>query len=126
MPPISALVENHFPSGKLESRWTEKDGKKAGLLQRWTESGALFSEIEYVDGVPNGAIRQWTEAGAPTLLATVSGGEFNGPYRSWWNTGQLKEEGVFANGRRVGRYVWYREDGSVWHSEVYPGTDEDL
>jgi len=50
------------------------------------------------------------------LSAGVKDGEFHGPYKSWWDSDLLKEEGTFQYGKRIGRYTWYKVDGSVWRS----------
>lgn len=62
----------------------------------------------------NGLLRQWTVDGVMTLSATVKDGEFDGPYKSWWSSGLLKEEGTFKGGKRIGKYTWYKLDGSIW------------
>lgn len=110
------VAENYFPSGKLESRGTQVDGKLTGVFRRWYESGAIFGESEYIDGQLNGIIREWSEDGLLILSAAVKDGEFHGPYKSWWDSGLLKEEGMFQAGKRIGRYTWYKVDGSVWRS----------
>lgn len=45
-----------------------------------------------------------------------SGGELHGDYKCWWDNGQPKEVGTFERGRKVGRYTWFKEDGTVWQS----------
>ncbi|AWH40580.1 hypothetical protein C1927_06615 [Stenotrophomonas sp. ZAC14D1_NAIMI4_1] len=49
-----------------------------------------------------------------TLSAIIRNGDYDGPYKSWWDSGLLKEEGTFRAGERVGRYTWYKVDGSLW------------
>ncbi len=115
------VVENYFPSGKLESRGTQVDGQWIGIFQRWHESGALFAESEYRDGKLNGPIREWSEDGLLLLCATAQDGEFHGPFKSWWNAGLPKEEGTYRAGKRIGRYTWYDTDGSVWRSSNIVG-----
>lgn len=34
---------------------------------------------------------------------------------SWWSSGLLKEEGTFKEGKRNGKYMWYKLDGSIWN-----------
>lgn len=114
------VVENYFPSGKLESRGTQEDGQWIGIFQRWHESGALFAESEYRDGKLNGPIREWSEDGLLLLCAAAQDGQFHGPYKSWWSSGLPKEECTFLAGRRVGRHTRYDVDGSLWSSVDIP------
>jgi len=110
------LVETYYPSGKIKSRGTRVDGQWDGLCQRWFESGGLFTQSEYRDGVMNGLLQEWPEDGVLTLSAIIRNGDYDGPYKSWWDSGLLKEEGTFRRGKRVGRYTWYKVDGSLWRS----------
>jgi len=34
--------------------------------------------------------------------------EHDGHYTSWWNNGVKKEEGTYREGRKIGRWVWYK------------------
>jgi len=109
------VVENYFPSGRIESRCTQVNEQWHGLFKRWHETGPLFSQAKYRHGLMNGLLRQWTVDGVMTLSATVKDGEFDGPYKSWWSSDLLKEEGTFKDGKRIGKYTWYKLDGSIWN-----------
>ncbi len=107
-------IETYYPSGRIQSRGTQVDGRWHGIFQRWYESGAPFSEFEYRNGLKSGLLREWSKDGLLLLCATLQDGDFHGPYKSWWDSGLLKEEGTFRAGERVGRYTWYKVDGSLW------------
>jgi antitoxin component YwqK of YwqJK toxin-antitoxin module len=54
-----------------------------------------------------------------TLEAHFRAGEYHGHYRSWWDSGTLKEDGTYADGKRVGKYRWYTERGELWQEHDY-------
>ena len=105
---------NRFPTGELESEFTEVDGKIEGKRRRWHQSGQLFSEAEFVNGLLEGDLREWTKEGVMVLSAQMHKGEFHGRYESWWDNGTPKERGEFIDGVRQPGFTWFREDGSVW------------
>jgi len=114
------MRENRFPSGELESQGNFVYGRQVGRHQRWHRSGRLFSEIEYKDCVMDGVIREWDESGQMTLCANLCSGELHGKCRNWWKSGSLKEDGEFRMGKRVGKYVWCKSNGSVWRELDFP------
>jgi len=42
-----------------------------------------------------------------------------GPWVSYYDNGQKKEEGMYNNGREVGKWTFYNEDGSVKKIKEY-------
>ena len=53
------------------------------------------------------------------MQAEFKQGEHDGEFRSWWNNGNLKEEGQFSFGKRIGKYRWYDEDGTLLQEHIY-------
>jgi antitoxin component YwqK of YwqJK toxin-antitoxin module len=82
------------------------------------EAGAVVSTAQYLDGKLDG-IAQTFSAGVLIEEACYEAGQLHGPYRSWWHSGTAKEEGTFNRGSRVGKYRWYKLDGSLWQEHDY-------
>ena len=82
--------------------------------------GRVLATAEYVDGVLDGVSRVFLPSGTLVVEMHFSAGEMHGAYRSWWDNRVLKEQGNYANGKRVGEYLWFKDDGTLWTSHVYP------
>ena len=61
----SNAVTNYFPSGALESQYTEVNGKIEGCRRRWHPNGQVFSETEFTNGIANGQTREWSNTSVP-------------------------------------------------------------
>jgi antitoxin component YwqK of YwqJK toxin-antitoxin module len=38
---------------------------------------------------------------------------------SWWKSGMKKEEGIYQEGKRIGKWIWYDEHGKIWSKHDY-------
>lgn len=83
-------------------------------------NGRVLATDDYVDGVLDGVSRVFLPTGTMVEEMHFAAGEMHGPYRCWWENRQLKEQGNYANGKRVGEYLWFKDDGTLWMSHVYP------
>ena len=66
-----------------------KGEKRMSMLERWK-----YDEEHYMDN----------------LFAME---KMDGPWVSFYDNGQKKEEGMYENGREVGVWTFYNEDGSI-------------
>lgn len=90
------------------------NGIKHGKWISYHLNGTKKHEAEYRDGKLHGHLRNWDEDGGKILDANLKDGDYDGPYMSWWDNGNKKEEGFYTKGCKIGKYSWYKMDGSIW------------
>jgi|TARA_B100000959_G_scaffold265831_1_gene307711 antitoxin component YwqK of YwqJK toxin-antitoxin module len=44
---------------------------------------------------------------------------YSGKWTSWYDNGQKKAEGTYNNGKQVGKWTYYKEDGTIDRVEEY-------
>jgi|KBSSwiStaDraftv2_1062776.scaffolds.fasta_scaffold950176_2 hypothetical protein len=72
------------------------------------------------NGVKNGPWWGWDpETNTVVFRVRTVAGEPHGIYRMYYTTGAVAEEGELAHGKRVGKWVVYKEDGTVESEENY-------
>jgi antitoxin component YwqK of YwqJK toxin-antitoxin module len=52
-------------------------------------------------------------------LNTYENGELNGDYKTWFENGKLYVEGEYENGKEVGEWIFYNEDGTEKERKKY-------
>ncbi len=95
-------VLQHYPSGELQRRHSEIDGKKEG--------GALREVQYYVDGKLNGGDTLFYADGKPEFVRTFDMGKLNGEVRKFSREGGVIFEAKYkldtlieANGKPIAR-----------------------
>ena len=66
-----------------------KKNKPMSMLERWA-----YDEEHYMDNLFGGGLAQ-------------------GPWVSYYDNGLKKEEGNYKDGRQIGKWIFYNEDGSI-------------
>jgi antitoxin component YwqK of YwqJK toxin-antitoxin module len=84
--------------------------------------GRLLARAEYLAGDLDGLNEVWNAEGTLVQRSHYKSGVLDGAYEAWWDNGTKKEVGTFHNGERIGRFIWFAEDGSI-HSEHQFPTD---
>lgn len=126
-------IEWHRPGGKA-SEGKYVSGIEDGLWTSWFENGQRAHQRSYLAGRRNGLSTKWSSGGSKkeegsflmgarhgtwTLHATrrESGrfhcGQAEGRWKSWHNSGQPAWECDFVEGRPLGDFVSWHENGKV-------------
>ena len=72
------------------------------------------------EGSPHGYWESHTDNGQLIYKATYVNGDMHGWAEFFHiNTGTLNAKGTFKDDRKVGFWIWYREDGTVKLSILY-------
>lgn len=70
--------------------------------------------------VRNGPWWGWDpQTGTAVFRVALVNGELHGPYRMFFTTGAVAEEGTWDYGKKKGKWVVYKPDGSVESEETY-------
>ena len=75
-----------------------------GLLRTWSEEGVLIEETTYAEGQKSGQSMTWYADGGPQSTGELENGRRIGRWTYWKSDGALNERwsGVFEDDERVG------------------------
>lgn len=96
IPPRDGEYEERYPgTDKVRVRGTYKAGLRHGSWKKWDESGQLREDYSFEKGLAHG------------------------PELDWWADGAKCCVGENRNGKRVGLWQWYHENGKPSYSYIY-------
>jgi antitoxin component YwqK of YwqJK toxin-antitoxin module len=127
----------YLPQNRIFRRMEFKDDVPVGNLVEYDRQGKIRRKEVYSDGMkivsnvsyyrPSGQKRlesvvrrgrlelqgedDWWEARPASMIVTGQDVE-HGPIRSWYENGQTKMVGNLVQGVRVGRFVWWHDNGT--------------
>jgi antitoxin component YwqK of YwqJK toxin-antitoxin module len=98
--------------GKITRKEVYQDGKRIENRVTYYRPGNQKQEAKIVlrGRVELNGEDQWWDAKPAELVVTGEDSE-QGPIRSWYQNGQAKMVGNLEDGSRVGRFVWWHENG---------------
>jgi antitoxin component YwqK of YwqJK toxin-antitoxin module len=87
-----------------------------------TPTGARSGPGDDDASIQDGVRRVRNHDGVVILEEHLQDGHRHGAYTQRWENGQLREQGRFYRGVRIGLYRWYGESGALLKEEDYgPG-----
>lgn len=106
--------------GRETSIQQYRDGKEHGIYCFFHSDGSFSHLISFRNGVYDGPrISCWTN-GLLSATDIYSKGEKNGLSRDWSPTGELEQEGVYANYKPIGKHTfWFHHNGAKSHEIQY-------
>jgi antitoxin component YwqK of YwqJK toxin-antitoxin module len=110
---IEAECADDAPAGTWRS--FREDGSK------WEEGNARGGPVH--DPTRHGIWRWFDEAGRLTATLTWVNDKLDGPAEAFAPTGAKAASGVFRNGKLIGRYVGYHDDGSRREAGFVDGSE---
>jgi antitoxin component YwqK of YwqJK toxin-antitoxin module len=112
----------YYPSGKLRSEISFKNGVPHGRHLEWHENGVLAFEENLKNEVPDGVARQWNKNGE--LLCTYEIKDGTGVQRRWFEDQGFWGEISWVNGAMTGRQRTYWADGTVASETFWINNEE--
>lgn len=104
----------YYPTVVPSSVTTYLHGKKDGLAMKITAAGMVEVVEHYKNDKLEGPYRMYNSEGMGLLEESFySEGKKHGGYTKWYKNGQKQETGVFTNGVREGKSIWYFETGAI-------------
>ena len=103
-PPELAKLETkitYWPNGRPKIIGTYKDDVPDGVFRMYSDSGTITGAEVYEDGVLVG-----------TGIYDASGKQ-QGHWKEFHDTGELKAEGDYKDGMKVGQWTYYYADGKI-------------
>ncbi len=112
---VAELVEldvrtDYYPSGKIKTVASFKDGVPEGIRREYSEDGRILMAFTFREGKMTGQ-GIMTEEGIK-----------QGPWKEYYYDGQLKAEGKYDKGKKVGGWKYYYPDGTL-EQEGYYNTE---
>lgn len=109
---VAELVEldvrtDYYPSGKIKTVASYKDGVPEGIRREYSEDGRILMAYTFRDG-------QITGQGIMTEQ-----GIKQGPWKEYYSDGKLKAEGDYSEGKKVGGWKYYYPDGTLEQEGYY-------
>ena len=101
----------YYQNGKLEEIGSFKEGKQDGPWIWYYDNGKKQIEENFFKGVANGLYKEYDTEG--NLI--VSGTYFDGLKAGKWmeEIGDMREEGEYRNGQKVGEWVSFYDNGKM-------------
>ncbi len=109
---VAELVEldvrtDYYPSGKIKTVASYKDGIPEGVRREYAEDGRIVMAYTFIEG-------QMTGQGIMNEQ-----GIKQGHWKEFFRDGQLKAEGDYSNGKKVGGWKFFYPDGTLEQEGFY-------
>lgn len=95
------VQNDYYPSGKIKSSGTFKEGNAEGVTRYYSEEGKIINSKVYKDGELIGE-GVYDEKGYQ-----------QGKWKEYYPSGELRAEGEYIDGRRNGDWVFYHQNGKI-------------
>ena len=95
------IGRSYYPSGKVLTEATIRNGLLDGPSTMYYESGAKMGEAVYKSGLLSGATASFAESGQKKAQASYKDGVLDGWSMSWSDSGVLQSKVCFIAGRLI-------------------------
>jgi len=112
--PFNGYSLKYHSNGTLEERLGFYEGKREGIVKRWSKNGVLRVESNYKRNRLNGSYKSWWENGLLGSKATYSNGKLSGVEKKWYSTGQLAKERQLFEGHEQGLQKAWLKNGTLY------------
>lgn len=112
--PFSGTAVTYFEDGSLEKRTTYLNGKKHGLLQKWSAPDTFAYESNYKENRRHGTATFWWANGNIRGEAQYIEGKLHGIQRQWYQSGAMFKELHYEYGVASGIQRAWRENGKLY------------
>ena len=101
---IEGSSKLYYPSGKLASVATFKNGKVEGLQRDYYENGKIKREISHKNGIINGVVKEYYPNGKLKIESNQKNGLPDGVSIFYDENGKIIDQATFKNGQEVDNY----------------------
>jgi antitoxin component YwqK of YwqJK toxin-antitoxin module len=108
-----SIWRTYYENGQLSSLGEMKNSSPFGLWTNYHENGQVFSKIKYSSDNKSYIADVWDLEGNPIV---VNG---NGLFKSYTNNGQGLLQGTVQEGRKVGKWTSYFDNGVIMEEGKY-------
>jgi antitoxin component YwqK of YwqJK toxin-antitoxin module len=97
----------YYNNGALKYTATYKDGVEEGIQREFSPEGTIIGAKIFSEGLLIGE----------GILDTA--GQKQGPWKEYHLTGELKSEGAYLNGKRIGEWIFYYPNKNIEQTGKY-------
>ncbi|MEP2238789.1 MAG: toxin-antitoxin system YwqK family antitoxin [Maribacter sp.] len=101
-------------NGQLAEKVGFINGKRQGVAQRFSTTGALRVEYHYKDNRLEGSYKTWWENGQLAQETSYVNGKIHGVEKKWYTDGQLAKERQLVNGKEEGLQKAWLQNGTLY------------
>lgn len=116
---LDGLYTTWYDNGNKNGESNYKDDKLHGSFTSWKSNGQLYREGTYVNGIMEGLWKHYDLEWGPTgsrkigwFEGQITNGKQEGKWTGWYAKDQIYCEGTYKDGKKVGIWWYYKEDGS--------------
>ena len=102
-----------YENGNKKQTGTFINDSKNGMMSYWYDNGQIWMQENYEMGKKNGLMMGWYKNGKKSIQQYWKNDRKNGSHLMWYSNGLKKEEGAMRDGKEVGRWIYYTDDGNV-------------
>ena len=111
----------YFPNGAIFSEEFYKDGKLEGELKNYYKNGNILEITQYSNGMKNGVSKKFSDQQVLIEKVTYENDILDGKGMYFELNGDLKEEGYYSKGKRIGKWEFYIGGKKVSKKEIKEG-----
>lgn len=116
-----------YHDGAIKGKGALINGKKTGLWIYYNTDSSVSSEYLYYNDSLNGMYIGYFEAGGDTLvIGNYVNGQEDGEWRSFYGNRLLAKKAYYKEGRKVGVWEYYNEDGRLFRKVLYDNGKEKI
>ncbi|MDG2444109.1 MAG: toxin-antitoxin system YwqK family antitoxin [Flavobacteriaceae bacterium] len=111
-----------FPNGTIFSEEFYTNGKLEGILKNYYKNGNILEITQYSRGMKNGVSEKFSDQEVLIEKVNYKNDILNGKGMYFELNGDLKEEGVYKDGKRIGKWEFYIGGKKVSKKEKKEGN----
>lgn len=100
-----------------------KRGVKHGKWITYYDNGQMFEYKEYNNGAETGEFKQYFKNGQLKLEVKIVDGKWSGTMRNYYPNGNPANIGLYQEGLKEGKWVFYDERGNVEKTIHFDGSE---
>jgi hypothetical protein len=104
------LIHKTFSKGP-RLLWVEPPANFTGTWVAYLANGQKGNEVHYTDGRYDGEFIIYNADGSKSSVRQFKQGVETGEEIGFYSSGRIKHRGFLKNGKKVGTWVWFGEDG---------------
>jgi hypothetical protein len=104
---------------RLRNVWVEPPTNFTGVWRTYWINGQPSHEIEYKNGQYHGVVKTFKPDGSRSVVSHKTEGVTEGEELGFHSSGRILYKGQYKAGKKVGKWIWYKEDGSIESERDY-------
>ncbi len=129
--------KTYYPTAKVKTSATYRDGKLQGFLKEYDENGVLINttkfdqDVKLAEGIIDSLAREqgiWKyfyETGELKAQGKYIDGKKVDEWKYYFRNGQLEQTGFYKKDIPNGKWTWYHENAKLHREELYKNGLED-